>query len=571
MVATALVVTLASGGELPGPARILLLPFPHLNHTSGGSSMAQLGEELAGRGHEVHLLVATGYPEQQELRKQGITPVQYGGSGGNSRRHHDLRREYRNDRKEAGNREGNSGFQSHVEYVRNQARQYMYACTEALGDQEMFQRLRRMNFDIAVVDAHPVSRCLLVLPYRLGIPYVSMVKHVEPWLQGNAHMPSFVPFAYGTSDYSDNMSFWDRFYNMWDLMSWSYNPAIQSHREDYLARFTQDKTPRHADDLAKESQMWFVESDVVLEYPRPNMPNVIDVGGMTSRQGKRLPAEVQTFMDDAKDGVVIVDLEGEEQRCSESSSASGMMPYDIMERLSSAFKQTRYFYVWCYRGDHPPSRHSNTRIMMIPLMLRNDALSHNNARLFINNGDTNGQYEGLYHGVPSLVLPTHGGQSQAARKVIHRGLGLTLDPFTLTPPEAVEAIESVIRNASFSHNIQKASSVFRSRHENPRERAADWLEHSLSHDMDYFRSHGQRLSQSAFCMLDVMAFIVCSHLAAAYFTYYFLRYSCRRLFCRGWRHREDDDDDDDRVVSGSGSRSYRPGQYRGSGSRGRKH
>ncbi|AZN38788.1 macrolide family glycosyltransferase [Paenibacillus albus] len=71
-----------------------------------------------------------------------------------------------------------------------------------------------------------------------------------------------------------------------------------------------------------------------------------------------------------------------------------------------------------------------------------------NAKLFITHGGMNSAYEGLFYGVPLIVLPLSADQPLIARQVASIGAGIQLQMQSLTANELREAVEQVLSDAS---------------------------------------------------------------------------------------------------------------------------
>ena len=54
---------------------------------------------------------------------------------------------------------------------------------------------------------------------------------------------------------------------------------------------------RDLDDLQSRSQLWLLTKDIVLDYAKPMMPNMVHVGGLTvGKTGGKLPKEMKRFI-----------------------------------------------------------------------------------------------------------------------------------------------------------------------------------------------------------------------------------------------------------------------------------
>ena len=82
--------------------------------------------------------------------------------------------------------------------------------------------------------------------------------------------------------------------------------------------------------LAGRSLLWLFGTDIAIDYPRPTMPNEINIGGLSTKPGKSLSKELQRFMDTAEHGVVLA-----------SFGSLSAMPKKDLQVLIDAFKQIK--------------------------------------------------------------------------------------------------------------------------------------------------------------------------------------------------------------------------------------
>ena len=73
-------------------------------------------------------------------------------------------------------------------------------------------------------------------------------------------------------------------------------------------------------------------------------------------------------------------------------------------------------------------------------------------KLFITHGGMNSTHEGLYYGVPLIVIPLSADQPIIAQQVSDIGAGVKLHMQSLTPNNLIETVDYVLNNLSFKEN-----------------------------------------------------------------------------------------------------------------------
>jgi hypothetical protein len=117
-----------------------------------------------------------------------------------------------------------------------------------------------------------------ILCHRLGIPYISLTAQYEPWLLRVPALPSFVPFPYALDGrFTERMTFWQRVLNIWCLIDWIAWPQFELVEDRFVQRYLPGETYSK---LAARSLLWFIDTDVVIDYPRPTMANEVVCSSM---------------------------------------------------------------------------------------------------------------------------------------------------------------------------------------------------------------------------------------------------------------------------------------------------
>jgi hypothetical protein len=246
--------------------------------------------------------------------------------------------------------------------------------------------------------------------------------------------------------------------------------------------------------------MWLVTRDNVLDYPKPTMPNMIDVGGLTTGPPTgRLDADVAEFLNGAgESGVVLVSL----------GTLVDELPTPLTEKFLTAFGRLDdgLRVVWKFNNVRNVSLPRN--IMAVKWMAQNDILAHQKTRLFITHCGNNGQFEALYHEVPMLGIPVTSDQPYNCRRMEYKGFGISMNIHSFTVDQLVANINKLIRDPNYRQRISRASRIFRSAVQTPIERASYWIEHVIQFGFEHLHSAGSDLHLYQYFMLDIVAFLL---------------------------------------------------------------
>jgi len=374
-------------------------------------------------------------------------------------------------------------------------------------------KLEREKFDLAVVDALLFTKCVYLIPHRLQIPFITYTVAVEPLTVRVPWLPSFVPsFIFPLSD---QMTFVERLKNTAGAFFYAFvMPLYFSDPEPkVLDKFRRYGYFSSLDELETKTALWFVTQDHVLDYPRPMMPNMVDIDGLTvKRSTSKLPLDINKFIEGAEKGVILMTF----------GSIAARIPAHMVEKFSSAFQRLDgYRVIWRLNNEHNVKLPDN--VMTGEWLPQNDILAHRSVKLFITHCGNNGQYEAVYHAVPMIGFPILGDQHYNAIRLDRKGYGLSMDLHDFTADELLENIHKILEDKSYKERITKASEIFRSQVQSPVERATFWIEHVCQFGGDHLRSAGNELPLYSYLMLDVLAFILVAVHIIIYLLYRLIR------------------------------------------------
>lgn len=387
-------------------------------------------------------------------------------------------------------------------------------CERLLKNNTFFQSVKRLQPDFIVIDNLSLVYMMSILPYRLSVPFAFVGSSYDPIAQRVPFSPAVTPIS--VYPYSDHMTFFQRVFNtlMFLRRCWVH-PSVD---QNGVARFAPEKPYLSMDMLVARAEIWLVEMDHILDYPKPSLPNVKFIGGTVKGPAGSLPPDFLSFMDNATEGVIVVSF---------GSYVLGI-PREISDKLFNVFQQLPMKVVFRSNLTSPDP----LKIKTSRWLPQNDLLGHPHTKAFVSHCGKNGQYEALYHAVPVVATPLFYDQPYNAERMRVKGLAEVLDLRTCTEAELKSAILKVANDQRYKHAITAASSLFRQQFHIPVEEAGRWLDHIMKYGGAYMRSAGQDLTMQEFLIFDVIAFLVVAFISLFLFLFYVSLMFYKHVCCK---------------------------------------
>ncbi|XP_055472448.1 LOW QUALITY PROTEIN: UDP-glucuronosyltransferase 1A8-like [Psammomys obesus] len=160
-------------------------------------------------------------------------------------------------------------------------------CRSLFKDKKLVEYLKQSVFDAVFLS--PFYVCGLIVAKHLSIPSVLFARNIFcHYLEEGAQCPgplSYVPRYFSQS--KDTMTFKERVWNhLLHIEERLFCPYFFKTATDIASEVLQ--TPVTMYDLYSPVSIWLLRTDFVLDFPRPVMPNMVFIGGLTCKQGKPL-------------------------------------------------------------------------------------------------------------------------------------------------------------------------------------------------------------------------------------------------------------------------------------------
>ncbi|XP_078683192.1 UDP-glucuronosyltransferase 1-2-like isoform X2 [Branchiostoma floridae x Branchiostoma belcheri] len=295
---------------------------------------------------------------------------------------------------------------------------------------------------------------------------------------------SYVPYL-GT-DFTDDMSFTQRLQNavLYTVVPVLSRRVAGSLYDELGRKYVGEEETIQS--VTSRTDLWLYQTDKLLDYPRPIMPNMVQVGGLNVRVAAPLTKDMEAFVQSSwDDGVIVVSFGSMVKTMSRDKRESSRRPSPdsdrrwcgvTWERSRPGWATTPSCWTGCLRTTYWPTQR------------------------------------------PEPLSPTPG-RAECTRPCTTAcpwsawGLGVTLDFSTVTADQLYQAILHVLTNSSYRETAARLSRLHRDQPQSPMERAVWWIEHVIQHSrLPHLRARAAELPWYQYYLLDVAAFLlsVCS-------------------------------------------------------------
>jgi hypothetical protein len=175
-------------------------------------------------------------------------------------------------------------------------------CTKILQQPEVQSLIhsRHHHFDAIIVEAF-MNECFLGFAHKFKAAIIQICPFggthwMRDWV-GNPNPYAYIPDTF--LEYSHHMSFWERLTNTVFGVYWRMGQEFYNiPRQDALMRqfFNDTDSLPPLSELVRNTSLLLLNNHFSLNYPKPMMPNLVEVGGMHVQPPKALP-QVQAYFD----------------------------------------------------------------------------------------------------------------------------------------------------------------------------------------------------------------------------------------------------------------------------------
>ncbi|XP_068156429.1 UDP-glucosyltransferase 2 [Drosophila tropicalis] len=365
-----------------------------------------------------------------------------------------------------------------------------------LDDEIVKNLLRNDQFDLVIMETVQ-NEALFGLGQHfnaltIGISSYGTDRHIDE-MMGNISPLSYNPML--LSSRTEQMNFEERLWNVWEAsVLWLHKRLVHlpSQRALYGQYFPQAK--QTLEQVMDSFSLMLLGQHFSLSYPRPYLPNMIEVGGLhlkQERKTEKLPEEIAEFVDKSKDGVIYFSMG--------SNIKSADLPPATRKVLMDTFANLPQGVLWKFEQDQLEDKPKN--VLINKWFPQPDILAHPNVKLFITHGGLLSTIESIYFGKPVLGLPVFYDQHLNIQRAKQAGYGLGADLWHTNTTELRSLIVELLQNERYAQAAQLKSKLYRDQKDTALDRAVWWTEYVLRHkgaahlrsasrDLNFAQLHG---------------------------------------------------------------------------------
>ncbi|XP_055920857.1 UDP-glucosyltransferase 2-like isoform X1 [Eupeodes corollae] len=370
------------------------------------------------------------------------------------------------------------------------------ACNHTIKSPALAQVLKHKNrYDVIIMEQFNTD-CLMGVAHVLKAPVIALSScALMPWHYerfGNPIIPSYIPALFmgqaEKMDFLSRVGNWISFHGL----NFLYNHYSHKTATELIRRKFGHDMPS-TEELVKETSLVFVNQHYALSGSKPLSPSVIELGGVHIQKARPLDADVQRYLDNATDGVVLISWG--------SMIKADTLPAAKRDGIVKALKRLKQKVVWKWENDTLAQQPPN--VLVMKWLPQREILCHPNVKVFMTHAGLMGSTEAAYCGVPVVATPMYGDQFLNAAALAHRGMGTILKYEDITEATVVKAIRLVLEKP-FLDNAKKVSYAFRNRPRTAKETAVWWVEHVIkTRGAPLTKSVSRHMSRFVYYSLDV--------------------------------------------------------------------
>uniref|UniRef100_A0A336N5A6 UDP-glucuronosyltransferase n=1 Tax=Culicoides sonorensis TaxID=179676 RepID=A0A336N5A6_CULSO len=262
----------------------------------------------------------------------------------------------------------------------------------------------------------------------------------------------------------------------------------------------------------------------IMDNAKPLLPNTVQIGMLHVQFIKKLPKDLQLFLDNSKHGVIYVSFG--------SNAKSASLSSEVRQTLLDAMSRLNYDILWKFENDTIENLPKNVKIQK--WFPQQDILAHRNIKAFVMQGGLQSIEEAINREVPLVVIPFFADQVSNAFKVVKMGCGVSISKNELKSDNLLNAINEVATKLKYKYQIKTIRNRILDTPLPPVETAVWWIEYAIrNRGAEHLKYKGAKMSFVEYFLIDVI-FV---HILAVFLIFYSVL-KCIKFCCSRKNHQK---------------------------------
>ncbi|GMS90547.1 hypothetical protein PENTCL1PPCAC_12722, partial [Pristionchus entomophagus] len=381
---------------------------------------------------------------------------------------------------------------------------YKFYFSATLNYPGLLESLKNERFDAAFLE--PMDMCGYGIFHKIGIKSVATTISIGSY-EGSfdsTGLPSFPSYVPGMMmQFSEQMTFVQRVVNTISLSIGKFvYPMFQLPTERVLQQQFGLDFPNH-EELKRLTSLWFLNAEPLIEFPRPILHKMIDIGGITVSSGDYSLTEDWKHIMGLRPKTVLISFG--------TVAKSYHMPDNYKRNIIDVInKFPNVTFIWKYEKPEDKISENITNLVEATWIPQIGMLYDHRLSLFITHCGQGSTIEATTAGVPLIVVPIVGDQKRNAAVIDRLGSGIVLEKDSLGDFEKLEnALQSALSSDKYREKARAVGEMIRNRPFSPRETFVRNMEFLARFGPLRMLDHyGRELNFIQYYLIDVFAFLL---------------------------------------------------------------
>ncbi|CAJ0603737.1 unnamed protein product [Cylicocyclus nassatus] len=379
--------------------------------------------------------------------------------------------------------------------------------SSVLDDDETIENLKSEKFDVGITELFDFTGIAVFeaigLKNMIGTHASNSLAESTAYAIGAPVIPSFMPASQGITGDSTSLS--TRAVNfLFTVLSWYFQKSAASAAESMMMKKL-GKTATPIWECIANMPFILTNADPYLDFPKPTLHKVIDLGGIGIQEPKALSKEWDRILGLRSQTVLI---------SSGSVARSNFMPIQIMNAIVEVAKSIpKVTFIWKYEDpDNAPFAAGIRNLVLSAWTPQSDLLADNRLTLFVTHGGAGSLMESAFRGKPLVVVPLFADQTRNAKLVVKFGFGMMLDKKSLSDSKVISAtISRVLNDSRYQKAAQRVRNILAKQTLSPQQKLVKAVELAAEFgQMPELRVAGRDLGVIAYYNLDIYVLLIIS-------------------------------------------------------------